>query len=121
MKLKGTIRRSDLEGGQWVMQTEGGDQYQLTGEISTAKDGMRAEVEGKVDKQAMGFGMVGAQLRSREADRAVKGLAIIDQAASTGALREIYAKMLERPMPPTYRPAHGGPPGIITATASIPS
>ena len=60
MKLKGTIRRSDLEGGHWVMQTEGGEQYQLTGEIGTAKDGMRAEVEGKVDKQAMGFGMVGA-------------------------------------------------------------
>ena len=45
----------------------------------------------------------------------MKGLTIIGQAAATGALREIYTKMLERPMPPTYRPAHGGPPGIITA------
>jgi hypothetical protein len=60
MKLTGTIRRTDLEGGHWVLHTDGGDQYQLTGSIDGVKDGMRAEVEGKVDKQAMGFGMVGA-------------------------------------------------------------
>jgi hypothetical protein len=61
MKLKGTIRRSDLEGGHWVLEAEGGDRYQLTGATTGAKDGMRAEVEGKVDKNAMGFGMVGPQ------------------------------------------------------------
>lgn len=61
MKLKGTISRTDLEGGHWVLKTDGGDQYQLTGTVTGAKDGMRAEVEGKVDKQAMGFGMVGPQ------------------------------------------------------------
>ena len=59
MKLKGTIRRSDLEGGHWVLHAEGGDQYQLTGALDGIKDGMRAEVDGKIDKQAMGFGMVG--------------------------------------------------------------
>ena len=59
MKLKGTIRRSDLEGGHWVLETDSGDKYQLTGTVNDAKDGMRAEVEGKVDKQAMGFGMLG--------------------------------------------------------------
>ncbi len=59
MKLKGTIRRSDLEGGHWTFHADGGDQYQLTGSIAGAKDGMRAEVEGKVDKQAMGIGMTG--------------------------------------------------------------
>jgi hypothetical protein len=59
MKLTGTIRRTDLEGGHWVLHTDDGDQYQLTGSIGGVKDGMRAEVEGKVDKQAMGFGMVG--------------------------------------------------------------
>jgi hypothetical protein len=61
MKLKGTISRSDLEGGQWLLKTDGGEQYQLTGTLTGAKDGLRAEVEGKVDKQAMGFGMVGPQ------------------------------------------------------------
>lgn len=59
MKLTGTILRSDLEGGHWVLKTDGGDQYQLTGSLDGIKDGMRAEVEGKVDKQAMGFGMMG--------------------------------------------------------------
>jgi hypothetical protein len=59
MKITGTIRRTELEGGHWVLHTDGGDKYQLTGEIAGVKDGMRAEVEGKIDKQAMGFGMVG--------------------------------------------------------------
>jgi hypothetical protein len=61
MKLKGTIRHSDLEGGVWTFETEGGDTYQLTGSLDGVKDGMKAEVEGKVDKNAMGFGMVGPQ------------------------------------------------------------
>ena len=59
MKLKGTIHRSDLEGGHWLLKTDGGEQYQLTGSLDDAKDGLRAEVEGKVDKNAMGIGMTG--------------------------------------------------------------
>lgn len=42
-------------------------------------------------------------------------LPIIDYAASRGQLREIYDRMRERPLPPVYRPKHGGAPGIITA------
>lgn len=42
-------------------------------------------------------------------------LPIIDHAAATGELREIYDRMAERPLPPVYRPAHGGVPGIIAA------
>jgi hypothetical protein len=42
-------------------------------------------------------------------------LGIIGHAASTGALRETYDRMLARPMPPAYRPSHGGAPGIIVA------
>lgn len=42
-------------------------------------------------------------------------LAITSYAASTGALREIYERMLQRPLPPAYRPRHGGAPGIIQA------
>ena len=42
-------------------------------------------------------------------------LKIISYAASTGALRETYDRMLERPLPPAYRPRHGGSPGIIQA------
>jgi len=62
MKLKGTIRRSDLEGGQWVLDVDGGERYQLTGSLGDCKDGLVAEVEGKVDKNAMGIGMMGPQL-----------------------------------------------------------
>ena len=59
MKLKGTIRRNDLEGGHWMIESDGGDMYQLVGKVDGCKDGMKAEVEGKVGKGAMGIGMTG--------------------------------------------------------------
>jgi hypothetical protein len=43
------------------------------------------------------------------------GLAFIDYVSSTGLLRDVYDAMRERPLPPVYRPSHGGVPGIITA------
>jgi hypothetical protein len=49
------------------------------------------------------------------------GLAIIGYDASAGHLREIYDKMRERPLPPVYRPSHGGAPGIITAHSLDPA
>jgi hypothetical protein len=49
------------------------------------------------------------------------GLQIIDHAASSGALRELYERMLARPLPPAYRPAHGGVAGIITAHSLDPA
>lgn len=60
MKLKGTIRRSDLEGGLWTLDADG-ETYQLVGDTKGAKDGMKAVVEGKIEKGAMGIGMVGKQ------------------------------------------------------------
>jgi hypothetical protein len=60
MKLKGKIERSDVEGGHWLLKTEDGDQYELHGDVSACKDGAMVEVEGKVDRSAMGFGMMGA-------------------------------------------------------------
>lgn len=59
MKLKGTIRRNDIEGGHWTIETEKGETYQLVGSTGACKDGMKAEVEGKVDRNAMGIGMTG--------------------------------------------------------------
>jgi len=49
------------------------------------------------------------------------GLAIIGHEAATGQLRDIYEEMLERPLPPVYRPSHGGAPGIITAHSLDPA
>jgi len=59
MKLKGTIRRNDLSGGHWTIETDKGETYQLVGSVEGCKDGLQAEVEGKVDKGAMGIGMTG--------------------------------------------------------------
>ena len=42
-------------------------------------------------------------------------LRIIDPSEATGALAEVYDRMRSRPMPPVYRPAHGGLAGIIRA------
>ncbi len=49
------------------------------------------------------------------------GLPYFGYAESTGMLREIYDRMRERPMPPVYRPAHGGAPGIIQAHSLDPA
>ncbi len=49
------------------------------------------------------------------------GLAIIGYDASTGQLRDTYDRMRERPLPPVYRPSHGGAPGIITAHSLDPA
>ena len=59
MKLEGTVRRSDLEGGHWTLETADGDRYQLHGSLGSLKDGARACVEGKVEKDVMGIGMTG--------------------------------------------------------------
>lgn len=48
-------------------------------------------------------------------------LPITGYAASTGALREIYDRMLQRPLPPIYRPSHGGAAGIIQAHSIDPA
>ena len=61
MKLTGTIKRNDLEGGTWTLVTKC-ETYTLTGTVAGAKDGMLAEVEGQVDKGAMGIGLMGKQL-----------------------------------------------------------
>jgi hypothetical protein len=48
-------------------------------------------------------------------------LTIIGYRQSTGALRAIYDQMLARPLPPAYRPPHGGTPGIVTAHSLDPA
>ena len=59
-KISGTVRRSDLEGGLWTLETASGDRYQLSGETTGLEDGMKAELSGRVEKSQMGFGMAGA-------------------------------------------------------------
>lgn len=49
------------------------------------------------------------------------GLPITSYSAATGELREIYDRMRERPMPPPYRPEHGGIAGIVEAHSLDPA
>jgi hypothetical protein len=48
-------------------------------------------------------------------------LTTISYSDSTGELRETYDGMLKRPLPPVYRPRHGGAPGIIQAHSLDPA
>lgn len=48
-------------------------------------------------------------------------LRIIEPPDATGALAEVYARMAGRPMPPIYRPLHGGIAGIIRAHSLDPA
>lgn len=57
-KLSGTIEKSDLEGGHWLLVTAKGDRYQLVG-AKGVKAGQAVVVEGTVDRGAMGIGMTG--------------------------------------------------------------
>lgn len=72
-KISGKVCRSDLEGGMWTLETADGQSYQLTGELGGLKDGMRAELSGKVEKDQMGIGMVGPHF-------AVKSVRALDSA-----------------------------------------
>jgi alkylhydroperoxidase family enzyme len=46
---------------------------------------------------------------------------MIDRDAADGELLEVYTALAARPLPPVYRPPHGGPPGIIRAHSLDPA
>ena len=48
-------------------------------------------------------------------------LAYVPYGDARGELREVYDRMLARPLPQVYRPAHGGPAGIIQAHSLDPA
>jgi hypothetical protein len=58
-KLKGTIQRSDLEGGMWILEGDDGERYQLSGHTKGLEAGKRAELDGSVERNQMSFGMGG--------------------------------------------------------------
>lgn len=66
-KWNGTVKKSELEMGVWVLEADDGVTYQLEGvDQKVLKHGIRAEVEGEVDGEAMGFAMVGPILRVKQ-------------------------------------------------------
>ena len=69
-KFRGTIRRSDLEGGHWQLEGDDGTTYVLEGATGTIEqDGAQVEIDGAVDRDAMGIAMTGPTLRVRTAKK----------------------------------------------------
>jgi len=63
-KFHGTVRRSDLEGGHWQLETDDGTTYVLEGATrGIEQDGAKVEVDGAVDRDVMGIAMTGPTLR----------------------------------------------------------
>ncbi len=63
-KFHGTVRRSDLEGGHWQLVAEDGTTYVLEGAPrGIEQDGAKVEIDGAVDRDAMGIAMTGPTLR----------------------------------------------------------
>jgi hypothetical protein len=69
-KYRGTIRRSDLEGGHWQLEGDDGTTYVLEGTpAGVEQDGAKVEIDGAVDRQAMGIAMTGPTLRVKAAKK----------------------------------------------------
>lgn len=67
-KLQGTLKKSDLEGGVWVFETDDGERYHPDGLGSgLQRDGARLELEGEVDRGAVSIGMMGSVFRVKNA------------------------------------------------------
>jgi hypothetical protein len=63
-KFRGTIRRSDLEGGLFQLQADDGTTYEIEGvDPLLAQEGVRVEIDGAVDRNAMSFTMTGPRLK----------------------------------------------------------
>ena len=63
-RVQGTVRRSSLEGGLWILVTPDGTQYQLRdAPEALRRDALQVEVTGDLDDDAVGIGMVGDVLR----------------------------------------------------------
>lgn len=67
-KFSGIIKRSDLEGGHWLLVTDGGEEYQLEGGDDYAA-GQLVDIDGKVDSGAMGLAMTGPILKVKTVTR----------------------------------------------------
>jgi hypothetical protein len=66
-RYRGTVKRSDLEGGRWELHAEDGEVYDLEGAAADIlRDGLRVEVDGKVDQGMMSIGMRGGVLRVKQ-------------------------------------------------------
>ena len=69
-KFRGTVRKSDLEGGHFQLHADDGTTYELEGGGADLRsDGARVEVEGAVDRGSMSIAMTGPRLKVKSARR----------------------------------------------------
>lgn len=62
-KFKGTVQKSDLEGGYFTFETDDGDVYKIEGGDKALRVvGAKVEIEGNVDEEQMGIGFGAAVL-----------------------------------------------------------
>ena len=62
-KFKGTVRKNDLEGGFWELVCDDGRHFVLANpDRGLKRNGLRVEVDGSVDENAVGIGMTGPML-----------------------------------------------------------
>ena len=62
-KYAGVVHHSDLEGGSWELACSDGRRFTLANpDAGLKRDGLRVEVEGTVDDDAMGIAMAGPTL-----------------------------------------------------------
>ncbi len=66
-KFKGTITKSELEGGVWLLNEDSGQTYQLdSSDESIYKEGQKVSIDGEVDEEIMTFAMMGPVLKVRK-------------------------------------------------------
>lgn len=67
MKVRGTVRRLTMGTGGWLIEAEDGRRYQLKdAPPELCRDGVLAEIEGKLAKSLMSFGMAGPILEVKK-------------------------------------------------------
>ncbi len=70
MKINGTVRRNNIEGGIWTLVADNGEVFQLNNETaSKLKDGEKITATGEVDTDMMGFGMVGPMFNLKQCSK----------------------------------------------------
>lgn len=62
-KFRGVVNRSELEGGFWELVCDDGRTMVLAGgDSGLHKQGLRVEIDGRIDDEAMGIAMTGPTL-----------------------------------------------------------
>lgn len=69
-KFRGTIRRSDLEGGHFQLVAADGTSYEVEGaDPVLQQDGAHVEIDGAIDRGAFSIAMTGPRLKVRAVRR----------------------------------------------------